>query len=151
MKNKICWDEYDLSQLFSKVAGAAYMYSKESGRGQETYNGNMTMLALDKLPHAMLYRARVCEQFIDEIKARSYDMLQEEYDAKDNIGKAKWHKEEADKYSRLLKDELSEDRDKEVISEYEQEQQMHDSFAFRLENFTEEALADEDNQYKFGE
>ncbi len=128
--NRLAWKDYDLEKLFKQAATAGLMYADECAQGERIYGGDYVMPALDTLPDAMLWKVRVVEQYLDEIKQRAWDIQQEKYDAKSTVDKIKWHEEESADITRMLKGEL--DRDPEYVKELEGEIQMHESYKYVL-------------------
>lgn len=127
-KPHIAYKDYTLEDLFKNISHSGHMYAISSSEGEVTYNdGKNVMPTLDTLPKAMLYRARVIEQVVDEIKARAYLLQQKEYNLLDKEDKIKYHMSVIKGWEDSLDEE---------DTAYEEHQiQLHDSAIHCLENY----------------
>ena len=63
----VAYEDYTLRDMFQKLSQAADMY---------THDIDTEWPDMDKKPHAMLYKAKVFQQYINEINARAKELLE---------------------------------------------------------------------------
>lgn len=137
---KKAYEQETLVDLFEKISLCGKMYAREASGYDPFSSGKM-----DELPEAILYRARVIEQYIDEIRARAYHFQQKQYDAMSKEQKIKWHEEELQRYKGFMDD------GEDIDHYYNKYLQPHTYQILILESCSDEFLNLPENKYTFGD